>query len=105
QCKDGTYSTAKTRQGACGKHGGVATWLADSGSTTGRQQSNPAPRGTAPETAPTPAPSTPPRTQKPVSSNEHPANATAKCRDNTYSYAAQHRGACSHHGGVAEWYK
>ena len=28
-----------------------------------------------------------------------------KCEDGTYSHAKQHRGACSGHGGVAEWYK
>lgn len=27
QCKDGTYSHAKTHQGACSRHGGVAKWL------------------------------------------------------------------------------
>jgi hypothetical protein len=27
QCKDGTYSHAKTHQGACSHHGGVAKWL------------------------------------------------------------------------------
>src|SRR5690242_4952875 len=26
QCKDGTYSHAKNRTGACSKHGGVAKW-------------------------------------------------------------------------------
>jgi len=31
--------------------------------------------------------------------------ATAKCRDGTLSFAANHRGACSHHGGVAQWYR
>jgi hypothetical protein len=31
------------------------------------------------------------------------AGATARCRDGTYSYAKHHRGACSHHGGVAQW--
>ncbi len=31
--------------------------------------------------------------------------ATALCKDGTYSYAATHRGACSHHGGVAVFYK
>jgi large subunit ribosomal protein L22e/Meckel syndrome type 1 protein len=27
QCKDGTYSHAKTHRGACSRHGGVAKWL------------------------------------------------------------------------------
>lgn len=31
--------------------------------------------------------------------------ATARCNDGTYSYAAHHQGACSTHGGVAEFYK
>ncbi|MFJ9729418.1 DUF3761 domain-containing protein [Streptomyces sp. NPDC101209] len=26
------------------------------------------------------------------------------CNDGTYSYAAHHQGACSHHGGVAIFY-
>ena len=30
---------------------------------------------------------------------------TALCVDGTYSYAAHHQGACSHHGGVATFYK
>lgn len=32
-----------------------------------------------------------------------PEGATARCRDNTYSFSTHHRGTCSHHGGVAEW--
>ena len=31
--------------------------------------------------------------------------ATAQCNDGTYSYAAHHQGACSHHGGVQQFYK
>jgi hypothetical protein len=34
----------------------------------------------------------------------HPATATAKCNDGTFSYAAHHSGSCSHHGGVAVFY-
>lgn len=33
------------------------------------------------------------------------AGATALCNDGTYSYAAHHQGACSHHGGVAVFYR
>jgi hypothetical protein len=47
-----------------------------------------------PQPMPTPAPSTP--------SNN---GATALCVDGTYSYAANHQGACSHHGGVSVWYQ
>ena len=32
-----------------------------------------------------------------------PAGATAQCRDTTWSFSEHHRGACSHHGGVASW--
>ncbi len=52
----------------------------------------------APQPAPTPAPA-------PAPQPDHPAGATALCNDGTYSYAANHQGACSHHGGVAQWYK
>jgi hypothetical protein len=30
---------------------------------------------------------------------------TAKCKDGTLSYSAHHQGTCSHHHGVAVWYK
>jgi hypothetical protein len=33
------------------------------------------------------------------------ATPTAKCGDGTLSYAANHQGACSWHGGVAVWYR
>jgi hypothetical protein len=32
-----------------------------------------------------------------------PSGASAQCRDGTYSFSSSHRGACSHHGGVATW--
>jgi hypothetical protein len=38
------------------------------------------------------------------SSGGRPSGATALCNDGTYSYAAHHQGACSHHGGVAQFY-
>lgn len=41
---------------------------------------------------------------KPKSDQSH-GGATAECNDGTYSYSANHRGTCSHHGGVKRWFK
>lgn len=46
----------------------------------------------------------PVRAAAPATKGSGPQGATAKCRDNTYSQSRDHRGACSHHGGVATWY-
>lgn len=32
-----------------------------------------------------------------------PSGASAQCRDGSYSFSQNHRGTCSHHGGVAVW--
>ena len=32
-------------------------------------------------------------------------DATALCNDGELSYSTHHQGTCSHHGGVAEWYR
>lgn len=90
QCKDGTYSTAQSRQGACSGHGGVATWLA-----TTKEDTKPAEKGTKPETKD--------QTQATAKSPGAPPNATAQCKDSTYSFSAHRSGTCSHHGGVKTW--
>lgn len=42
----------------------------------------------------------------PATDNSTPGNgATALCIDGSYSYAAHHQGACSHHGGVSVFYR
>jgi hypothetical protein len=51
----------------------------------------------------TPPPPVPITTTTPAAAS-HPAGATAKCDDGTYSYSAHHSGSCSHHGGVAVFY-
>jgi Protein of unknown function (DUF3761) len=45
--------------------------------------------------------STTPKTVK----ESAPTGALAKCRDGSYSFQSQHKGACSRHGGVAQFYK
>jgi len=53
---------------------------------------------------PAPAPAARPVARTTTAANDHnPAGATAQCKDGTYSHATSHRGACSHHGGVAKW--
>jgi hypothetical protein len=37
--------------------------------------------------------------------NTDPTNATAQCKDGTYSHATHHQGACSNHGGVSKFLK
>ena len=50
---------------------------------------------------PAPVPTQPSPTQ---SVGSVPKGATGKCNDGTYTFATNHRGACSKHGGVAKWY-
>jgi len=58
-----------------------------------------------PDTPTQTLPSTTPVTQTPASpARPTPSGATGKCNDGTYSFAATHRGMCSRHGGVAQFY-
>ena len=43
------------------------------------------------------------RVHSPVFRKSIPAGATARCGDGSYSFSRNHRGTCSHHGGVAQW--
>ena len=36
-------------------------------------------------------------------SGDVPPGASAQCRDGSYSFSMNHRGTCSHHGGVSRW--
>src|SRR3954471_3281849 len=77
------------------------------------------PYATPSETVPAARPSAPPPSSRPPvhraashrpahrapKAPAHPAGATAECRDGTFSYAAHHQGACSHHGGVLTFFR
>lgn len=43
------------------------------------------------------------RVHSPVRAKSAPAGATAECWDGTFSFSRNHRGTCSHHGGVKRW--
>ena len=131
-CKDGTTSAA-TGKGACSGHGGVdksAAKARKSEAKVAKAEAKPdvktetkaaksevkATRKAAKTTAAAPAPApaaapapahvrAPVTTAKTTAANTDPTDATAKCKDGTYSHAKTHRGACSRHGGVAEWLK
>lgn len=45
------------------------------------------------------------KVQSPTYYNSPPAEATAECRDGTYSFSRSRKGTCSHHGGVKRWLK
>jgi Protein of unknown function (DUF3761) len=102
-CKDG--ATSKAGRGACRGHGGVnkggAAPVAVQAATPATK---PAPAPTAKRPAPAPmASSRPAAPASGDSDNNSAAGATAHCKDGTYSHAQHRTGACSRHGGVAEW--
>lgn len=88
------------------KSGGSVEPAAEVSSTTTSTTAAPATTTSAPSTSTTAKSVTTtsrPATATPTSSAG--AGATAVCNDGTYSYAATHQGACSRHGGVAQFYK
>lgn len=44
------------------------------------------------------------RVHRPMLAPARPSGASAQCADGSYSFSEHHRGTCSHHGGVSQWY-
>ena len=43
------------------------------------------------------------RVHRPMQAYRAPAGASAQCGDGSWSFSENHRGTCSHHGGVSRW--
>ena len=91
QCKDGTYTTAASKQGACHGHQGVKEWYAAAA---------PAATPAAPAAPATPKAAAPAA----AAAGPKPANATGLCNDGTYATSTSKSAGCRGHQGVKEWY-
>lgn len=106
-CKDGT--TSSPGRGACAHHGGVSRAASEEVSNT--RAPEPSNGRSSKEQLETPSSGKSERAESRSASGyrskeelKTPAAApTARCQDGTLSYAKHHGGACSNHGGVAEW--
>ena len=91
ECKDGTYTSAPSKRGACASHGGVKDWY----SAAAPAKSSSAPSAPAAAKAASPAM---------AAAGPAPSGSTGQCKDGTYTSAASKRGACAGHDGVKDWY-
>jgi len=114
-CKDGS-SWPKSGRGACRGHGGVLKPDATATAPAAPRAAAPppaTPRAAAPS-PPATHPSAPVAHSNPTAgpavaqtkskhASSDPTGAIARCKDGIYWHGTRHSGACSRHGGVAEW--
>ena len=82
-CKDGSYTSAESKSGACSGHDGVKKWY-----------------GVPAEAAAAPAT----KAATSTAATASVVGATGTCKDGTATSAASKSGACTGHGGVKDWY-
>lgn len=93
----------------CPANGQAAATKAPTPTSTPTPTPTPAKHTTKPKPAtqaPAPAAHAPaPATHTSAAPVDDHGGATARCNDGSLSYSAHHQGTCSHHHGVAVWYK
>lgn len=93
ECKDGTYTEAAQKEGACSSHGGVKKWLAkeEKSARADKAADKPSTKVDKPKVAA-------------ETNATRPADATGECKDGSFTTSPGKAGACSGHKGVKNWY-